>query len=144
MAQHQCAASASLAHLSTAMSAIQQPGCGAFLCGLHGPASQPATVTTPAHHCSRVLPAEELDADQRLQEAQDLVDDSYVLPESKFLPLPRQKHEYEGAACYIFDTTLACSYPRPQHDQGECSGSVILTALELALSGPFLWTLPQD
>ena len=106
-------------------------------------ASKPDKVTMPAHHCSCVLPAEELDAEERLQEAQDLVADSYVLPDSNFLPLPRQNYDYKESGCIFSESDmLACSYPSPQHASGTISNLVILIVLELLLSCLLLRTLP--
>ena len=98
-------------------------------------ASQPDETTMPAHHCSCVCPAEDW-----LLDAHDLVDDSYVLPESQFLPLPRQEYNYEES--FLKTDMLACSYPSPQHNPGESSKIVIVVVLELVLCRPFLRTMP--
>ncbi len=77
-----------------------------------------------------------------LQNAQGLVDGSYVLPESGFLPLPRQGDDWQIASSSDVADMLACSYPSSQHDPGESSKLVVLVSLELVLECPFLRTLP--
>ena len=100
-------------------------------------ASQPDRVSMPAQHCSALLPAEAPaeapDTGSQAQDAQDLVNDSYVVPEWEFLPLPRQRSQMADM--------LACSNPSPQHDPGESGRSVIIIVLELVLGCPVLWTL---
>ena len=61
-----------------------------------------------------VLPTGLADAEKA---AQDLCHDTYVVPKSRFLPLPiRRDNQPFGLA-----HRLACSYPTSQHDPGECS-----------------------
>ena len=89
-------------------------------------ASQPDEVTMPAHHSSCVLSAADWPPD-----AYNPVDDSYVLPESEFLPLPRQDYDYEEST-FVQTDMLACSYPSPQHDPGESSKLVCVHLLCLS------------
>ena len=67
--------------------------------------------------CCRVLLAEPHDAEEWLQDAKDLVHNSYVLQESGFLPLPGQRDGWHGRYNYV----IACSYPTSQQDPGESS-----------------------
>ena len=73
-----------------------------------------------------------------LQAAQDLQNDSHVLPGWQYLSLRRKSDVRRSQVADM----LACSYPSPQHDPGESSNSVIPVVLEIVLSGPFLKTLP--
>ena len=83
-----------------------------------------------------------LDDKDWLLDAQDLEYGSYVLPESEFLPLPRQSDAWQIASSLNVADMLACSYPSPQHDPGESSNFVVIVVLELVLECPFLRTLP--
>ena len=68
------------------------------------------------------------------------MNDSYVLPKSKFLPLPRQNYSYMELG-HVFRVTdmLACSSPSPQHDQGDVLSRLVIGSV---LSSPFLKSLP--
>ena len=86
-----------------------------------------------------MFPAEAVVAEHWLLDAPNLVGGSYVLPNSNFLPLPRQNYEYEESGWVLRQAgMLACSSPSFQRDQGECSELVISDVLKLALSCPFL------
>ena len=121
MAQHHCVASASLAHLSTASAATQQPGC----CAFHIAARMSHLAHQDDHACSS-LPVVSSPAEECLQISKDLVNDSYVLKESEFLALPGQRDSR-----WTYHSVVACSYPSPQHNPGKSSKLANVTVLQL-------------